>query len=61
METYLPAQLTDAELEEIVRELVANQPEPTNQGRLMGQVMKTVAGRADGARVQNVLKSILAN
>ena len=53
LDAYLPAQLTDAELGELVT--AAIEETGANGPRAMGQVMKAltprVAGRADGARV----------
>lgn len=53
LEQYLPAQLADAELAEVIRAAVAEAG--ATQPRQMGQVMKLVqprvAGRADGSRV----------
>lgn len=59
LESYLPAELSDSELEQIVRAVVST---ATNKdfGPLMGQVMKQVAGRADGARVTALLKQSLS-
>ncbi len=56
---YLPTELSDAELEQIVTEIVAS---ATNKdfGPLMGQVMKKVGNRADGGRVTMLLKKALA-
>ena len=63
LETYLPAQLSDAELESIVAQAV-EQAGATGMQQL-GQVMKAaqavVAGRADGGRVAAVVKATLAN
>jgi hypothetical protein len=62
LETYLPAQLSDAELQAIVADAVA----ATGATGLpqLGQVMKAaqgvVAGRADGGRVAAAVKSALA-
>jgi uncharacterized protein len=62
VETYLPAQLDDAELVELVRTAIA---ETGAEGpRAMGTVMKTVqprvAGRADGGRVSAEVRRQLA-
>ncbi|MBC7557939.1 MAG: GatB/YqeY domain-containing protein [Dermatophilaceae bacterium] len=62
LEAYLPAQLSDAELEALVAQAL------TETGATgiaqMGQVMKAanalVAGRADGGRVAAIVKSALA-
>lgn len=62
LDTYLPTQLSDAELETIVADAIAT----TGASGMaqMGQVMKAaqgaVAGRADGGRVAAVVKRALA-
>lgn len=62
IETYLPAQLTDDEVEGLVAEAV----EETGATGMpqMGQVMKAVqpriAGRADGGRVAAAVRKLLA-
>lgn len=61
LDGYLPAQLGDAELEEIVRRAI-DATGATGMPQ-MGQVMKTaqaeVAGRADGGRVAAVVRAAL--
>jgi uncharacterized protein YqeY len=59
MEKYLPAQLSDSELEVIVKKVVADFP-TANQGQLIGQVMKQVAGKAEGQRVGALVKKLLS-
>lgn len=63
---YLPAQLTDAELEGLVRETLASLskdviggPSASAMGKIIGAVMGNVRGRADGARVRNVVQRLL--
>ncbi len=58
METYLPTQLSDAELEAIVTKVVAA-AEDKNMGKLIGAVMKEVAGKADGTRVSVLVRQKL--
>jgi uncharacterized protein len=63
LDDYLPAQLSDAELTELVAATIA---EIGAEGpRAMGQVMKAVtpkvAGRADGRRVSGEVKRQLAS
>ncbi|NBE49878.1 GatB/YqeY domain-containing protein [Streptomyces boluensis] len=62
---YLPKQLSDDELTEIVTQAVAEAKAAGAEGpRAMGQVMKIVnpkvAGLAEGGRVAAVVKSLLA-
>jgi uncharacterized protein YqeY len=62
IETYLPQQLTDEEVSELVRATVADTGAAGPQA--MGQVMKAVtpqvAGRADGAKVAAEVRRQLA-
>ncbi len=60
MEKYLPQQLSDAELETIVSETVKEVGEVKNPGQLIGAVMKKTAGQADGKRVQEMIKKLIA-
>jgi uncharacterized protein YqeY len=65
LETYLPEQLSDEELGQIVEEAgaFAKAAGPKDMGRVMGRVMTAVKGRADGkrvkARVQEYLQSLV--
>jgi uncharacterized protein YqeY len=62
LETYLPAQLDDAGLRELVGAKAAAMGPLTEKdfGRLMKEVMKEVAGRADGQKVGAAVKAVLA-
>ncbi len=53
IEAYLPAQLSDEELNELVDEAVAETgaTERKQMGQVMSAVMPKIAGRADGKRV----------
>jgi len=61
LETYLPAQLDDAELAELVAAAVAETG--ADSPKQMGQVMKVltprIGGRADGGRVAAAVRSAL--
>lgn len=59
---YLPAQLPDAELAELVRSAVAQTGAtgPRDMGAVMKVVVPQVAGRADGARVSAAVRAALA-
>ncbi len=60
MEKYLPAQLSDEELEAVVRDVLEGAGEVSNQGQLIGLVMKQVAGQADGKRVGAMIAQVQA-
>jgi uncharacterized protein len=57
LETMVPAELSDTQINKIIAEVVGGGEK--NFGLLMGQVMKKVAGLADGARVSSLLKKTL--
>jgi uncharacterized protein len=61
LEAYLPQQLSDAELEALVRQAVAetNAVSAKEMGKVMGKLMPLVKGKADGTRVQAMVRSIL--
>ncbi len=61
IEEYMPAQLSDDELHEIVGDVVAETgaATPKEMGRVMSMVMPRVQGRADGKRVSALVKEKL--
>jgi uncharacterized protein YqeY len=63
LEDYLPKQLDDAELAELVRGAVieAGATEPRQLGAVMKLVQPRVAGRADGRRVSNEVRRQLSS
>jgi uncharacterized protein YqeY len=62
MEVYLPKQLTEAELEaalaEIIAEVGANKPQ--DMGKVMGVATKRLAGLAEGRVISMLVKKLLA-
>ena len=62
IEAYLPAELSDAELGELVDAAIAESGAsgPQEMGRAMGVAMGKVAGRADGKLVSAMVKERLA-
>ena len=62
IEGYLPAELSDDELGELVDEAIgaAGAEGPQDMGKVMGAVMPKVGGRADGSRVSAIVKERLA-
>jgi uncharacterized protein len=61
IEGYLPAELSDAELRELVRDAVAETgaTSPKDVGRVMRAAMEKAGGRADGRRVSAVAQEAL--
>jgi uncharacterized protein len=62
LEEFLPAQLSEDELEEIVDDVIAEVGATSLRqlGRVMADVMPQVAGRADGSRVSQLVREKLA-
>jgi uncharacterized protein len=61
IETYLPAELSDAELEQAIGRAIeeTGASSPRDMGAVMKQVMASTGGRADGRRVSNKVKERL--
>ena len=62
LEKYLPAQLSDEELEKIVKEEIASFGEAglKDMGKIIGRIMPRVKGKTDGGRVSEMVKRFLA-
>lgn len=63
LEKYLPEQISDEEVAEIVRETAASMRIDggrENMGRLMGAVMGKINGQADGNTVRRIVSDFLA-
>ncbi len=58
---YLPEQLSEGEIENIVREVVAELgvTDIKDRGKLMGPVMQKTRGRADGKLVNQIVERVL--
>jgi uncharacterized protein YqeY len=61
IETYLPAELSDGELQAIVEQALADSgaQSPKDMGIAMKSAMAVVDGRADGKRVSGLVKAAL--
>lgn len=61
VERYLPAQLTDEELTQLVRTVIAemNAASMKDMGKVMGRLTKELEGRAASARVSQKVKELL--
>jgi uncharacterized protein len=62
LEEFMPAQLSEEELEEIVDDAIAEVGATSMRdlGRVMADVMPQVAGRADGSTVSQLVREKLA-
>jgi uncharacterized protein YqeY len=60
---YLPAELSDADLDTIVADAIAETGAtgPKDMGRVMPMAMQLAAGRADGRRVSAAVKAALGS
>jgi uncharacterized protein YqeY len=58
---YLPAQLDDAALKEIVSGVITSlgASSPKDMGRVMSGAVKEVSGRADGKRIKETVQQLL--
>ncbi len=65
LKKYLPEQMSDEELEKIVRDVIETQnfasvPGMKEFGQIMGQIMPKVKGKADGNKVSEAVKEVLS-
>ncbi len=59
LQSYLPQELSDEEITKIVAEAIAAAGPNPHAGKLIGDVMKRIAGRADGARARTIVEATL--
>ncbi|MCD8484672.1 GatB/YqeY domain-containing protein [Candidatus Woesebacteria bacterium] len=59
-ENYLPQQMSDEEVATIVDDVLANNPDQTQMGPIIGQVMARTQGRTDGGTVSRIVKEKLS-
>ena len=61
MEVYLPKQLSEAELEEELKKIIAQvgAAGPQDMGKVMGTATKALAGKADGRAISALVKKLL--
>ena len=59
---YLPQQLTEAELEDVVKKIIAevNAEGAKDMGKVMGVASKQLAGKAEGRAISEVVKRLLS-
>ncbi|NJN62303.1 MAG: GatB/YqeY domain-containing protein [Coleofasciculaceae cyanobacterium RL_1_1] len=62
LEEYLPAQMSDAEIAAAVEAAIAKvgATSPKDMGKVMGPIMQELKGRADGKKIQEIVKEKLA-
>ncbi len=62
MEKYLPKQLSEAEVEEKVKAIIAEVGATSikDMGKVMGAANKALAGKSDGRTISTVVKRLLA-
>ncbi len=62
IEAYLPAQISDEELSEIIKALVEKTGASSikDMGKVIGMASKELAGRADGKTIADKVKTLLA-
>jgi uncharacterized protein YqeY len=62
IESYLPAELSDDELDALVRDAIAatGASSPRDMGKAIGHVKAAAGGRADGARIAAKVKEHLS-
>jgi uncharacterized protein YqeY len=63
IEKFLPKQLDETELKEIIKKIVAETgaSSPADMGKVMGVASKQLAGKADGKIISGIVKELLTN
>lgn len=62
LERYLPAKMSDEELTNILKEIIAHlgAKSPSDMGKVMGVATKELAGKADGKEISAKVRQLLA-
>lgn len=62
IEKFLPKQLDEAELKEIIKKIISETgaASAADMGKIMGAASKQLAGKADGKTISNIVKEILS-
>jgi hypothetical protein len=61
IQEFLPKQLSDKEIEDVIKGIIsqAGATSAKDFGKVMGPSMKALSGKADGTKVQAMVKSLL--
>jgi len=59
LQKYMPAQLTEEEIRDVVKNAIAECGDNVNMGNVMKHVMPHTKGRADGKLVNTIVKELL--
>jgi uncharacterized protein YqeY len=62
VKVYLPEPMDDAELEEVLKEVIASTGAESmkDMGKVMGAAKKAIGSRADGGRINVIVKKLLS-
>lgn len=62
IEKFLPAQLSEAEVEEALKSIIAQvgATSPKDMGKVMGAATKQLAGKAEGKLISDIVKKLLS-
>lgn len=63
LQLYLPKQLSEEEITDAVKEIIAKTGAsgPQDIGKVMGSIMKKLAGQADGQQVKTIVQKLLSS
>lgn len=59
LQKYMPAQMTEDEIRDVVKKAIAECGDNVNMGNVMKHVMPHTKGRADGKLVNKIVKELL--
>ena len=63
IEKFLPAQLSEAELNDALKKIIeeVGASSPADMGKVMGVATKQLAGKADGKTISSAVRGLLSN
>ena len=60
MEEYLPKQLTEDEVIDIVKKVIENNHDEKNRGKLIGLTVKEVGNKFDKSKIAGIVNKVLS-
>ena len=63
IEAYLPEQMDDDEIRRVLHEVIAatGAASPRDMGKVMGAAMQRLRGKADGRRINEIVRELLSD
>jgi hypothetical protein len=59
LKEYLPPEMSDEEIEKVIKNIISELGENAKFGQVMGKAMKELKGKVDGSKVNSIVKNML--